>query len=128
VGLADVLADVVYLELTEGPRIELIQYRRPASVQVNAPSSANAFGLRHLAFRVSGIEDAVSQLVRAGVSSKSSIATVPRSQVQFLGGDQKRLVYLMIQRETCWNCVSTASEDFGTRQRSSEYLHKLLIK
>ena len=93
VGLTDVLADVVYLELPNGPRVELIHYERPASSQAQDPSLPNVLGLRHLAFCVSDIEEAVARLERAGVRPNSSIATVPRSQVQYADGAKKRLVY-----------------------------------
>ena len=93
VGLDDVVADVVYLDPPNGPRIELIRYIEPASVGSQEPSIASAFGLRHLAFRVSDIDAALVQLERAGVRANGLVATVPTSQVQYAGGAQKRLVY-----------------------------------
>jgi catechol 2,3-dioxygenase-like lactoylglutathione lyase family enzyme len=93
VELNEVQADVVYLDLPAGPRVELIHYVRPASSQAQEPSLANAYGLRHLAFRVSNIEQTLAKLERAGVRPNSSIVTVPRTQVQYSDGARKRLVY-----------------------------------
>jgi catechol 2,3-dioxygenase-like lactoylglutathione lyase family enzyme len=93
VGLTDVLADVVYMDLPAGPRVELIHYKRPAASGTPGSSHANAYGLRHLAFRVSDIEQTLSRITQAGFGKNSSIASVPRSQVQYAGGAQKRLVY-----------------------------------
>jgi catechol 2,3-dioxygenase-like lactoylglutathione lyase family enzyme len=92
VGLDNVVADVVYLEPPNGPRIELIRYKKPTCIGSQEPSSANTFGLRHLAFRVSNIDAAMLQLEQAGIRANSLIATVPTSQVQYAGA-QKRLVY-----------------------------------
>lgn len=93
VGLIDVVAGVVYLELPDGPRVELIYYERPASPEAGTPSLSTIFGLRHLAFRVSDIERAFARLEQAGVRSLSSVATVPRTQIQYADGAQKRLFY-----------------------------------
>src|SRR5687767_11289059 len=66
VGLKDVTADVVYLDPPSGPRVELIHYRSPPGVPSSNPSAPNAFGLRHVAFRVSDIDAVVAQLKKAG--------------------------------------------------------------
>src|SRR5438034_11350572 len=52
VGLGDVHADVIYLELDSGPRIELIRYNRPALERPVNVEKPNAPGLRHIALRV----------------------------------------------------------------------------
>lgn len=93
VGLSGVEADVVYLDLPEGPRIELIAYRNPAGVEPEAPNSPNLFGLRHLAFRVSDIDSLVSKLRTADVQFQSEVKSVPDAQVTYAGGVRKRLVY-----------------------------------
>jgi catechol 2,3-dioxygenase-like lactoylglutathione lyase family enzyme len=93
VGLAGVEADVVYLDLPAGPRIELIYYRHPASPTPPEPNRANLMGLRHIAFRVADIDAVVSQLRAADTPFHSEVATVPSTQVQYAGGAQKRLIY-----------------------------------
>lgn len=93
VGLADVIADVVYLDLSAGPRIELIQYRSPPAVESMGTDIPNTPGLRHLAFRVSNLDQIVDQLQQADVSFVSGVQTVPDEQVTYTGGVRKRLVY-----------------------------------
>lgn len=92
VGLTDVLADVVYLDLAMGPRIELISYAKPVGEAVGA-NDANTPGIRHLAFRVSDIDAMATRLRDFQVSLGSEIATVPPTQVSYVGGARKRLVY-----------------------------------
>ena len=93
VGLAGVEADVVYLELPAGPRIELIAYHSPAGLDPGTPNTPNLFGLRHMAFRVSEIDSLVSKLQEAQVQFQSEVKTVPDAQVTYEGGLRKRLVY-----------------------------------
>lgn len=93
VGLQGVAADVVYLDLPSGPRIELIYYRSPQVPASNAPNEPNAFGLRHMAFRVTDIDAIVEKLKSAGVKFQSEVKSVPDSQVTYTGGVRKRLVY-----------------------------------
>lgn len=93
VGLTGVEAEVVYLDLPSGPRIELIDYRAPVGVEPAVPNQPNVYGLRHLAFRVSDIESLVAKLRAAGVEFQSDIKSVPDSQVKYSGGVRKRLVY-----------------------------------
>jgi len=93
VGLEDVLADVVYLDPPQGPRVELICYRRPAGLHPQGQSLANTPGLRHLALRVTDIDNAVDRLHRAKIATRSPVATVPQMQVTYAGGVSKRLVY-----------------------------------
>lgn len=93
VGLQGVVADVVYLDLTQGPRIELIRYRQPVGTVPEGRSLPNAMGLRHIAFGVSEIDRVVSALEAAGVRTLSPVATVPQVQVTYAGGASKRLVY-----------------------------------
>ncbi len=93
VGLSNVRASVVYLELPEGPRIELIQYHSPVGKKPDALNIPNTVGIRHIAFRVSGIDGWETRLKVAGVSFFSQIQSVPGSQVTYAGGVRKRLVY-----------------------------------
>ena len=93
VGLDNVWADVVYLDLPAGPRIELIQYLSPASTVVPSDVFPNAIGLRHVAFKVDGIGAIVDRLTAAGVKFFSGVQTVPDSQVTYAGGIRKRLIY-----------------------------------
>src|SRR5438105_4188758 len=67
VGLKDVHADVVYLELPAGPRIELIRYRNPVEARPRGANFPNAPGLRHLAFAVDDIEAITKRLHSVGV-------------------------------------------------------------
>jgi len=93
VRLKDVLADVVYLEGTTGARLELIKYRFPDGGRPVGVSEPNAKGIRHLAFRVRGIDEMAASLKRAGVRIVSDVQAVPDSQVTYAGGVRKRLVY-----------------------------------
>ncbi|TWU27859.1 VOC family protein [Bythopirellula polymerisocia] len=93
VGLSGVEGDVVYLDLPEGPRIELIAYRKPPGVEPSEENAPNLFGLRHMAFRVTDIDRLVAKLQTAGVKFQSEVKSVPDSQVTYVGGVRKRLVY-----------------------------------
>ena len=93
VGLAGVDAEVVYLNADRSPRIELIRFDQPAGATLEAPAAANTRGLRHLAFRVVDIDQAVAALEAAGVELVSGVQKVPDSQVTYDGGMRKRLVY-----------------------------------
>lgn len=93
VGLAGVDAEVVYLNTDRGPRIELIRFDQPTGATPDVPAAANTRGLRHLAFRVVDIDQAVAALEVAGVELVSGVQKVPDSQVTYDGGMRKRLVY-----------------------------------
>jgi catechol 2,3-dioxygenase-like lactoylglutathione lyase family enzyme len=93
VGLKDAIGDVVYLELPNGPRVELLRYVQPAGANPPGLDQSNTRGLRHIAFRVTDIEAAMDKLKSAGVRPLSPIQTVPDSQVTYAGGVRKRLVY-----------------------------------
>ena len=93
VGLADVEADVVYLEAPAGPRVELIHYRHPPGTRPAALEQPNTLGLRHLAFRVSDIEAVAEQLSDAGATVHGQVEHVPDAQVTYAGGVRKRLIY-----------------------------------
>ncbi len=90
---AGVEADVVYLDLPDGPRIELIRYHRPAGASPALLGRPNTMGLRHLAFKVDDIDAAVAKMKSRGVAFFSDVQTVPSTQVSYAGGVRKRLVY-----------------------------------
>jgi catechol 2,3-dioxygenase-like lactoylglutathione lyase family enzyme len=92
VGLTQVKADVVYLDLPGGPRLELIRYHNPPAPPISV-QPPNAFGFRHIAFRVDDIDQIVARLSSAGVKFFSAVQSVPDSQVTYAGGVRKRLVY-----------------------------------
>lgn len=93
VGLKDVRAEVVYLELASGPRIELIRYLSPPGTRAEALGIANTFGIRHIAFRVSGIDLWVEKLKKRGVRLFGAVRQASKKQVRYSGGLHKRLVY-----------------------------------
>ena len=93
VGLRDVKAEVVYLDLPTGPRIELIRYQSPAT-PAHVMEPPNAHGFRHIAFRVTDIDALVARLRKADVEFFSEVQSVPDSQVTYAGGVRKRLIYL----------------------------------
>ena len=93
VGLSSVAADVVYLEATEGSRLELIQFRQPHAARPPGLETPNMPGLRHLAFRVDDIEATASALKTHGVNLLSPVQQVPDAQVTYDEGARKRLVY-----------------------------------
>jgi catechol 2,3-dioxygenase-like lactoylglutathione lyase family enzyme len=94
VGLSGVRARVIYLDLPEGPRIELIHYESPPGEDPGLRGKANTRGFRHMAFTVDDIDALSARLRNAGVELLSEVQAVPASQVTFGAGDvRKRLVY-----------------------------------
>jgi methylmalonyl-CoA/ethylmalonyl-CoA epimerase len=91
-GLADVEADVVFLEMPEGPSIELLRYRTPRGSQPSDLGRSNTLGLRHLAFRVRNIDAMVASMRSAGVKFLGEVQQVPSAQVDY-ADVHKRLVY-----------------------------------
>ncbi len=91
--LAEVKAQVVYLELGRGPRVELIRYDSPVTDRPNGLDHAHTPGLRHLAMRVTDIDTTVDKLRRAGVKPFGPVMQVPDEQVTYSDGMRKRLVY-----------------------------------
>jgi catechol 2,3-dioxygenase-like lactoylglutathione lyase family enzyme len=90
--LADVTADVAFMEAPDGPTIEMIHYRRPQGMRAEGQSIPNTFGLRHVAFCVSDIDQVAAAVRSAGLTLLSEIHRVPTAQVAF-SQTQKRLVY-----------------------------------
>ncbi len=93
VGLKNVVGDVIYLTLDEGPRLELIYYHSPQGLKLDGLDLANTFGLRHIAFQVEDIDSLVKRLKKQGVDFFSEVQDVPQTQVTYKGGKRKRLVY-----------------------------------
>jgi catechol 2,3-dioxygenase-like lactoylglutathione lyase family enzyme len=91
-GLADVEADVAFLEMPEGPTIELLYYRTPQGKRSSDLDRANTQGIRHLAFRVEGIDAMVAGMKAAGVAFLGDVQQVPSTQVDY-ADVRKRLVY-----------------------------------
>ena len=67
-GLAQAEADVVFLEATAGPRIELIRYRTPDRPRPSALGDPNTKGLRHIALRVTDLDVLVAVLRRSALN------------------------------------------------------------
>ena len=93
VGLRGAEAEVIYLELPAGPRIELARYISPPGGRPQGIDLPNMQGIRHLAFRVTGIDKIAFSLRSAGVKVFSDVQRVPNSQVTYAGGVQKYLLY-----------------------------------
>lgn len=94
VRIRGVEADVVYLDAQAGgTRVELIHYRAPGAIESPRQGEPNVLGIRHLAFRVDGIDAWCDRLDRTGVSRFGEPQSVPDEQVTYAGGVRKRLVY-----------------------------------
>jgi glyoxylase I family protein len=91
-GLIQVEADVAFLELPNGPSIELLHYRTPEGSRPSGLGSPNVQGLRHIAFRVSDIDRLAATMKNADVAFQSDIHQVPNTQVDY-ADVRKRLVY-----------------------------------
>ena len=67
VGLDGVRADIAVVQTPDGHgRLELTKFRTPSSQDGTRPASANAPGLRHVAFAVDDIDAAVAGLRARG--------------------------------------------------------------
>jgi len=93
VGLKGVHADVVYLELPEGPRIELIAYRNPQGMRPEGLEAPHTHGMRHMAFKVDDVHLIKKTLAARGVRFLGEPQRVPDGQVKYAGGVRKTLVY-----------------------------------
>jgi glyoxylase I family protein len=91
-GLPHVEAEVAFLELPQGPGIELIEYRRPKGPRPAGLGEPHTKGLRHIAFRVADLDALAAAMRAAGVALASEIQQVPSAQVDF-AQQRKRLVY-----------------------------------
>lgn len=95
VGLSGVRARAVFIVAPAGePRIELLQYERPAGLDRPENARANTLGLRHIALRVDDIAGMVTKLRAAGVTVFSEPVRVPPGVVRHDAGE-KTLVYFL---------------------------------
>jgi catechol 2,3-dioxygenase-like lactoylglutathione lyase family enzyme len=86
VGLKDVDAEYVKLALPRTEtRIELIHFEHPQAVNRPQQSTANQYGLRHIAFEVDDIDTVVNSLRKKGVRFMSEVQAYPKTG--------KKLVY-----------------------------------
>jgi len=92
-GLEGVEAEVAYLEGAGEAGLELICYRRPKGARPQGLERPNTLGLRHLAFRVDGLDELAERVEEAGGQLVSPVREVPTEQVDF-AGRRKRIVYL----------------------------------
>lgn len=92
VGLRGVCAECVYLQPEGGPRLELLQYIAPRGGELAGLGAPNLPGLRHLAFRVSGIHEIAARLKQAGVQFVGEPVEVPLTTVSHVAG-RKTLCY-----------------------------------
>ena len=95
VGIPGVKAEVVFLKSDGGPSVELIKYITPRGSRPDGLTDPNTKGLRHIAFRVSSISEAVKRCRRMGVKFLSDVQEVPTMQVPQDGGNRNRLVYFV---------------------------------
>jgi catechol 2,3-dioxygenase-like lactoylglutathione lyase family enzyme len=93
VGLNGVRGDVVFLREEGGPSIELIKYCTPDGERPERLTDPNTKGLRHIAFRVQRIQEAVEHCRGFGVVFLSEVQEVPTLQVPQDGEKRKRIVY-----------------------------------
>jgi catechol 2,3-dioxygenase-like lactoylglutathione lyase family enzyme len=93
-GLAQVKADVVFLEAPTAPTIELIRYQNPDGLRPHGLGDPNTKGLRHIAFRANDIDAMVARLKHCGARMLSDVQQVPSTQVDY-ADQRKRLVYFL---------------------------------
>lgn len=93
-GLKNILADVVFISMDSGPRIELLCYKTPEGKCFGPNSMPNTIGLRHIAFQVDDMEAAVKKIRGAGVKIVGGPATVPEYIIAHDSG-RKTLCYFL---------------------------------
>ena len=91
-GLAEVEADVAFLELPAGPGIELLHYRNPEGTRPEGLARPNTKGLRHFALRVRNLDELAVRMKAVGVRLVSEVQEVPAAQVDY-ADQRKRLLY-----------------------------------
>lgn len=89
-GLKNICADVVFISIKSGPRIELLCYKTPEGIAFEPNSLPNTIGLRHIAFQVA----AVKKLTDANVKIIGGPATVPEHIISHDSG-KKTLCYFL---------------------------------
>ena len=65
-GIDDVKAEVAFMSLPEGPRIELLEYLNPVGQALDVNAFPNTQGLRHIAFDVDDIVAEIERLKKEG--------------------------------------------------------------
>ena len=104
-ALSPVEAEVVFLEASSGPGIELIRYRTPEGSRPDGLGRPNVLGFRHIAFRVTDLDRLVAAIEAAGITMLSGVQQVPAAQVDYV--DQRRAwCTATILRATCWSCAA----------------------
>jgi catechol 2,3-dioxygenase-like lactoylglutathione lyase family enzyme len=91
-GLSAVEADVAFVELPDGPGIELLHYRQPQGTRPEGLARPNTKGLRHFALRVGNLDELAARMKAAGVRLVSEVQEVPTAQVDY-ADLHKRLLY-----------------------------------
>lgn len=93
-GLKNICADVVFMGIENGPRIELLCYKTPEGNSFSPNSLPNTIGLRHIAFQVDDMEKAVKRLKENGVRIVGGPCTVPDYVIAHDSG-RKTLCYFL---------------------------------
>ncbi len=93
-GIKNICADVVFISIEAGPRIELLCYRTPEGKSFDANSLPNTTGLRHIAFQVDDMDSAVKRLKDAGVRIVGGPSSVPEQVINHDSG-RKTLCYFL---------------------------------
>ena len=107
-------AEVVFLEASSGPGIELIHYRMPAGSRPDDLGRPNVQGLRHVAFRVTDLDRLVAAIEAAGIKvlARSSAFRLCRSIMRTRG---RAWCIAMIPKVTYWNCAITIEAEQETQ-------------
>jgi catechol 2,3-dioxygenase-like lactoylglutathione lyase family enzyme len=67
IGLKDVREDITMLQAPDGQlNLELVKFHNPVDPEGIRPGAANTLGLRHIAFQVEDIDEAVGLLKQKG--------------------------------------------------------------
>ena len=93
VGLEGVRTEFAFVQTPDGhSRLELIAFHTPPGRDGDSAAPANTFGIRHLAFAVDDIDDAVARLQRRGARWRSRAIRrhVPAVLHPRPGGDHPR--------------------------------------
>lgn len=93
-GLKNICADVVFISMGSGPRIELLSYKTPDGKSFEPNSMPNTIGLRHIAFQVDEMDAAVKRLRDADVKIIGGPTTVPEHIIAHDSG-RKTLCYFL---------------------------------
>jgi catechol 2,3-dioxygenase-like lactoylglutathione lyase family enzyme len=117
-GLAEVEAEVAFLELPEGPGVELLRYRKPQGTRPEGLTRPNTKGLRHFALRVQGLDELAARMKAAGVRLLSEVQEVPAAQVDY-AEQRKRLLYCCDPEGNLLELCEYRSGEMQAAKRSS---------